>query len=115
RVGLKRVHARLRRAMGERLARAVPTRRIGPRRHGAARHSRAGAFAHPTEKFTFSTAPRHAAYFAEPGNAGNLPTSRAWCGMTPVALAPATIFLARSSEASVCERSVLNAGTPLVS
>jgi len=33
---------------GERFARAVPTRRIGPRGHGAARHSRARAFAHPT-------------------------------------------------------------------
>ena len=36
RVGHQRVHARHRRAMGERSARAVPTRRIGPRGHGAA-------------------------------------------------------------------------------
>ena len=56
-----------------------------------------------------------APYFAEAGNAGNLSTSRASCWMMTVALEPATIFLTRSSEASVWERSVLNAGTPLVS
>ena len=56
-----------------------------------------------------------ALYFAEAGNAGNLSTSRASCWMTTVALEPATIFLTRSSDASVCERSVLKAGTPLVS
>ena len=54
-------------------------------------------------------------YFAAAGNAGNLSRSRASCWMMTVALEPATIFLTRSSDASVCERSVLKAGTPLVS
>ena len=54
-------------------------------------------------------------YFAAAGNAGNLSRSRASCWTMTVAFEPATIFLTRSSDASVCERSVLKAGTPLVS
>ena len=49
------------------------------------------------------------------GKAGSLSISRASCWMMTVALAPATIFLARSSDASVWARSVLNVGTPLLS
>jgi hypothetical protein len=54
-------------------------------------------------------------YFAEAGKTGSLSRSRASCWMMTVALAPATIFLTRSSDARVWARSVLNAVTPLVS
>jgi hypothetical protein len=55
------------------------------------------------------------AYFADAGNTGSLPTSRASCWMMTVALRLAAIFLKRSSEPSVWAWSVLNTGTPLVS
>jgi hypothetical protein len=54
-------------------------------------------------------------YFAAAGKAGSLSTSRASCCMMTVALDAATSFLTRSSDASVWARSVLIAGTPLVS
>jgi hypothetical protein len=54
-------------------------------------------------------------YFAAVGNAGSLSRSRASCWMMTVALEFAAIFLTRSREASVWARSVLNAGTPLLS
>jgi hypothetical protein len=54
-------------------------------------------------------------YSAAVGNAGNLSMSRASCWMISVALKVATIPFSRSIEASVCERSELNRGTPLLS
>src|SRR5262249_23641995 len=54
-------------------------------------------------------------YFAAVGNAGNLSMSRASCWMITVALRFAASFLMRSIDASVCARSKLNIGTPLVS
>jgi hypothetical protein len=69
---------------------------------------RARRLCHPTGAFL-------SAYFADAGKTGSLPTSRASCWMTTVALRLAAIFLKRSSEASVRVWSVLNIGTPLVS
>jgi len=54
-------------------------------------------------------------YFAAVGNVGNLSMSRASCWMISVALKVAMIPFSRSIEASVCERSELNHGTPLLS
>jgi hypothetical protein len=54
-------------------------------------------------------------HFAAVGNAGNLSMSRASCWIISVALKFPTIPFNRSIEASVCERSELNHGTPLLS
>src|SRR5262245_18585351 len=54
-------------------------------------------------------------YFAASGKAGSFPMSRASCWMISVPFVFAKSFLMRSIDATVCERSKLNHGTPLLS